>query len=94
MALFSETHNCFSHIGFEELLIGRDRLTLHASLVDSPYGGLLFSGVSGVGKSTQGDLWERFADASLINGDRPILRKTSDGWMASGSPYAGSSGVM
>ena len=88
---FSESHNCFSHIGFEELLISRDRLILHASFVETPYGGLLFSGPSGVGKSTQAALWEEFGGGTQINGDRPVLSRTSAGWMAHGSPYAGSS---
>ena len=88
---FAGSAGCFSHIGFEELLIGRGRLILHASLVDSPFGGILFSGASGVGKSTQGELWKRYEGSTVINGDRPILYRGANGWLACGSPYAGSS---
>ncbi len=88
---FAGSTGCFAHIGFEELLIGRGRLILHASLVDSPFGGILFSGASGVGKSTQGELWKRYEGSQVINGDRPILYKGAEGWLACGSPYAGSS---
>ena len=88
---FSESHNTFSHIALEELLLHRDRLILHASFISSPWGGILFSGPSGVGKSTQADLWTAHENCILINGDRPILGKTKAGWIAYGSPYAGSS---
>lgn len=87
----SEMHNSFFHLGFEAMLIHRDRLCLHAACVSTPMGGILFSGPSGVGKSTQANLWCRYRDAKQINGDRPILSKTEQGWLAWGSPYAGSS---
>ena len=88
---FSETQNTFSHIALEELLLHRDRIILHASFIASELGGILFSGPSGVGKSTQAALWERFEGARQINGDRPILGREDDRWIAYGSPYAGSS---
>ena len=89
--LVSEMGNCFSFSGWEMLLLRERRLLLHAACVDTPVGGLLFSGPSGIGKSTQAGLWQRYAGAKLINGDRPILQKAEDGWRAWGSPYAGSS---
>lgn len=88
---FSETQNTFSHIALEELLLHRDRIILHASFITASLGGILFSGPSGVGKSTQAALWERFEGARQINGDRPILGREDDRWIAYGSPYAGSS---
>lgn len=88
---FSETANCFSHIALEEILLHFDRLILHASLVETQWGGLLFSGPPGIGKSTQAALWEREEGAVQLNGDRPILSRDSNGWTAWGSPYAGSS---
>ena len=87
----SQVHNSFFHIGFEKILMYKKRLCLHASCVDTQYGGLLFSGPSGIGKSTQSELWCRYRGAQLINGDRPILSKDESGWRAWGSPYAGSS---
>lgn len=88
---FTESQNCFSHIGLEELLLSRDCLILHASYVDTPDGAILFSGPSGIGKSTQADLWVRYGGAELINGDRTVLSRETSGWTAHGSPYAGSS---
>lgn len=88
---FSESHNVFSHIAFEELLLRHEAMILHAAFINTEYGGILFSGPSGVGKSTQADLWCRYREAEQINGDRPILRKEGEQWKAFGSPYAGSS---
>lgn len=88
---FSESHNTFSHIAFEELLLRHDAMVLHASFINTEHGGILFSGPSGVGKSTQADLWCRYKEAEQINGDRPILKKEGKQWKAFGSPYAGSS---
>lgn len=87
----TETGNCFYHTAWETMLLKENRLILHASLVETSYGGLLFTGPSGIGKSTQGDLWCRYEAARLLNGDRPILHKKDDIWMGYGSPYAGSS---
>lgn len=87
----SELHNSFFHLGFESILIHKERLCLHAACVNTSPGGLLFSGPSGIGKSTQAGLWQQHRGAKLINGDRPILSKDNGSWLAWGSPYAGSS---
>lgn len=87
----SEMNNSFFHLGLEAMLIYRERLCLHAACVDTELGGILFSGPSGIGKSTQAELWCTYRGAHQINGDRPILSKGHDGWLAWGSPYAGSS---
>lgn len=87
----SETGNCFFHTDWERILLREKRLILHAACVDTSLGGILFSGRSGIGKSTQAELWCRYAAARQINGDRPILYKKDGVWTAFGSPYAGSS---
>lgn len=88
---FYESSNAFSHIAFEELLLQRNAMILHASYISTLYGGILFSGPSGIGKSTQANLWVEHEDAKLINGDRTIIRQSDAVWRAYGSPYAGSS---
>ena len=87
----SSMSNSLFHLGFEELLVRKNRLCFHAACVQTPLGGILFSGPSGIGKSTQAELWCQYRDAKQINGDRPILSKAEKGWLAWGSPYAGSS---
>lgn len=87
----SQMDNSFFHLGFEGLLIRRDRVCFHAACIRTNQGGILFSGPSGIGKSTQARLWCEHRGAELINGDRPILQRISGGFLAWGSPYAGSS---
>lgn len=84
-------HNSFSHLNFEKLLIQHERLCVHAACVQTHLGGILFSGPSGIGKSTQAALWCDHRGGRQINGDRPILSQEGERWRAWGSPYAGSS---
>lgn len=85
--------NSFFHLGLESVLVRMNRLCVHAACVETFLGGILFSGPSGIGKSTQAELWCRYRGAQQVNGDRPILSKSEEGWLAWGSPYAGSSRV-
>lgn len=88
---FCESRNSFSHIAFEELLLQKEAMILHSSFISTKYGGVLFSGPSGIGKSTQADLWIKHKKAELLNGDRTIIRNVDNKWRGYGSPYAGSS---
>ncbi len=89
---FAALRGCLMYIPMEQVLLAHRRFFLHASFVASPYGGLLFTGNSGVGKSTQAELWRAHRGGTVINGDRAIVARETDGWRAYGSPYAGSSG--
>ena len=93
LSYFTGTAGIFNRIGMETLLLQHNSLLLHASLIK--YGGkaLAFSGPSGVGKSTQAEIWRTCLGADILNGDRAILRKDADRWTAYGSPYAGTSGI-
>lgn len=87
----TETGNCFFHIAWETVLLREYRLILHSCCMETNLGGVLFSGPSGIGKSTQGRLWRIHRNAGEINGDRAVLLREEKGWRAYGSPYAGSS---
>lgn len=87
----NQSDNCFFHIAWETIMQLEKRMILHACAVDTAFGGILFSGKSGIGKSTQGTLWCEYEGARLVNGDRPLIRKENDVWYAYGAPYAGSS---
>lgn len=88
---FTALRGCLMHIPMSRILLMHERFFLHASFITSPWGGLLFTGNSGVGKSTQAELWKKYMGSTVINGDRTIVAKEKCGWRAYGSPYAGSS---
>lgn len=68
-----------------------ETLLFHASLVSYKGCGVMFIGPSGVGKTTQAKLWNRFLSAEIINGDKAFVRKTGNGFNACGLPWRGSS---
>lgn len=82
-----------SCIGIEELLLRHDRAVLHSSWIEKEGKAILFSGRSGIGKSTQAALWEKFRNAPVRNGDRTLLRSIDGIEYACGLPYAGTSGI-
>ena len=90
---FSGTSGIFNRIGLETLLLQHHGLLLHASLIKYNNICLAFAGPSGIGKSTQADIWQQRFAAEIINGDRAAIRKEEDRWIAYGSPYAGTSGI-
>lgn len=90
---FADSRNTFYHIPWERVMVRGGRLVVHASCIDSPYGGILFCGPSGIGKSTQARLWCNKKGARQINGDRPVLWRRDGSWEGWGSPYAGSSKI-
>lgn len=75
-----------------DILAERGMLVLHSSYVLRAEGdAILFSGASGIGKSTQAELWRGFAAARVINGDRSLV--DVDRGMAHGIFYSGTSGI-
>jgi len=93
LSYFTGTAGIFNRIGMETLLLQHQGLLLHASLINYKGKAIAFAGPSGIGKSTQADIWHTFLGADIINGDRAALRKEGDGWYAYGCPYAGTSGI-
>lgn len=93
LSYFTGTAGIFNRIGMETLLLQHHSLLLHASLIKYKDKTLAFAGPSGVGKSTQADIWRNYLGAEIINGDRAALKKEGDDWYAYGCPYAGTSGI-
>ncbi len=73
----------------EHLICDAGGFLLHASWIDIGGKGILFTGPSGIGKSTQAALWCQHRGAQLLNGDRAAVF----GDHARGIPFRGSSGV-
>jgi len=63
---------------------------LHASAVRDGERGLLFSGVSGAGKSTMASLWEGRPGVKVLSDDRVIVREREGRMWAYGTPWHGS----
>lgn len=80
-------------LSFDTLITFQKIVNLHSSLIETEYGGILFVGPSGVGKTTQADLWRMYRGADILNGDRSLIRKLNGKWFGYGSPFSGSSGI-
>lgn len=85
--------NIWNYLAFENVLINHQGFILHSSFISWQNNGILFTAPSGTGKSTQADLWKKYEDADIYNGDRTIIRKIEGKYYGFGSPYAGSSGI-
>lgn len=71
-------------------LIERGGLLLHSSAIVKDGRAFLFSGNSGVGKSTHTGYWlNLFEDAFVLNDDKPALRAFEGGFMVYGTPWSG-----
>lgn len=88
-----ERENILDFLALEDGLLWNQAFLLHASFISRNGKGILFTGPSGTGKSTQANLWHQYENAEIYNGDRTIIRKMQGGYQGFGSPYAGSSGI-
>ena len=69
-------------------------MMLHASAVELDGRAYLFSGPSGMGKSTHTRLWQQeFPSARVFNDDKPALRLLDGVWYAYGTPWCGKDGI-
>ena len=85
--------NALEESGIFRMLAKRGGVVLHSSYVLTKQGeALLFSAPSGTGKSTQAELWRKFAGAKVINGDRALI-KAQNGVTANGIFFSGTSGI-
>ncbi len=85
--------NWLLYLPLERLMRPFRRVILHASAVIYDKKAYVFAAPSGVGKSTQADIWNREYHAEIINGDKVILSIEENGITAHGGPAAGSSGI-
>ena len=67
------------------LTVINNDIMIHSSGVNYSGKGLLFSGVSGKGKSTMARLWDNYG-AKIIHDDRLIIRKSGNGYIMYNTP--------
>ena len=90
---FKYSKNVLEGITIEKILNKFNAFILHSSFIKWQDKAIIFSAPSGTGKSTQADLWAKYENAEIINGDRSGIRKIDNKWTAYGLPIAGSSGI-
>jgi hypothetical protein len=79
---------------FYEKLYSYGGMMLHSSAVELDGRAYLFSGPSGMGKSTHTRLWQKeFPAARVFNDDKPVLRQLDGTWYAYGTPWCGKDGI-
>lgn len=83
------------YLFLEKFLLRRQGLVLHSAFIAWNGEGIAFTAPSGTGKSTQASLWEKYAGARIINGDRSILiwNAEKECFDICGLPFCGSSGI-
>ena len=82
-----------SLLALERHLYVYDSYILHSAYMIKDGKAILFTAPSGVGKSTQADLWVKYRGARVINGDRSLLQNQDDRVSVCGFPVCGSSGI-
>ena len=82
-----------SYLPLGQMLFDHDMAVLHASYVLHQGEAILFSGDSGVGKSTQAALWKDQLGSKIINGDRTLIYIDGGVVYASGWFQSGTSGI-
>ena len=76
---------------FNMHVIKKRMFFLHSSIVKTRKSGIMFLGPSGIGKTTQAELWKKYRDALIINGDVVLVQETPDAFLGWGTPWHGSS---
>lgn len=73
----------------------RGAFVLHCAYMDFGNEAILFSGPSGIGKTTHTNLWCQYlpGQAQVLNGDKCLLSREGNAFYASGWPICGSSGI-
>lgn len=83
----------FMYLCMERIFLQFHALVLHSSHIAVNGKGLVFSAPSQTGKSTQAELWRKYENAVVLNGDRSVLRKIDGIWQVCGCPMCGTSNI-
>lgn len=94
--LFEEINNgnhLENYLCLHKILMLFQGYILHSCHIHYHDQAILFTAPSGTGKSTQGNLWNQYKDAVIINGDRTLIRKIDDKYYGCGIPFSGTSNI-
>mgnify|MGYP005776361013 CR=1 FL=1 len=83
--------NVFTNQIFYTHAVQHNMIQIHSSMVDYQSKGILFLGPSGIGKTTQAELWDKYRNALIINGDITFVQETENNFLGWGTPWHGSS---
>lgn len=80
---------------FADALIAKGVLLVHGSAVEVDGSCYIFTGPSGIGKSTHASLWKKLLgnDVTIINDDKPFVKVSSEGCEVFGSPWSGEQNI-
>ena len=81
----------FPLLALNHTLLAKDHLLMHGAFLTYLGNGLLFTGPSGIGKTTQSRLWQSRFGATAVNEDRTVLDLSGEPFRICGAPVAGSS---
>ncbi|WP_281845992.1 hypothetical protein [Sellimonas catena] len=87
----NQAFETFSAYVFYTHVVRKQTLWIHSATIERNGKGVLFLGPSGIGKTTQAELWKKYRGASIINGDVGFVQRTKEGYLAWGTPWHGSS---
>lgn len=76
---------------FYSQAVRRQMIEVHSSLISQQNQGIMFLGPSGIGKTTQAELWQKYRSSLIINGDIVFVQETDSGFLGWGTPWHGSS---
>ena len=79
----------YIRIALECLLARKGYVSLHAACISMDSEAIAFTGESGIGKSSRASAWQDVFQASLVSGDRPLIKVNEDGVEAYGVPWDG-----
>lgn len=71
--------------------VQRGMIQVHSSMISYKDKAVLFLGPSGIGKTTQAELWNRYKGATIVNGDMNFIQEVNDKYWGWGTPWHGSS---
>ncbi len=76
-----------------EKMLEYDAFLMHGAVVALDGKAYLFTAPSGLGKTTHTRFWlQKYPEAFILNGDKPLLRMVQGQFFACGTPWAGKEG--